>query len=160
MPQEPEIILTPASRARLEAELVEMRTVKRNEIKEAIQKAREYGDLSENFEYAAARREQAILNGRIAEVEAVLARAVMVADEPGEADVVGLGCMVTLQEEEEEEWEIVITDTHSADPLQDRISCTSPLGKALLRRGVGEVVEVETPGGLRTYTVIRVAQSA
>src|SRR5262245_4495538 len=101
-----ELILTESSKRKLEAELTELRTVKRPEITEAIKRAREYGDLSENFEYQAAKQSQAILNGRIAELEALLQRAKVVEDAAAGGDTVGLGSIVLVRDlENEDEWE-------------------------------------------------------
>jgi transcription elongation factor GreA len=149
-----EIILTPASKEKLEAELNHLRVVERPAIAEAIKKAREYGDLSENFEYQAARRSQGILNGRIAELEAVLKRARVVEAHEDE-ETVGLGSVVTVRDlESEDEWDYVIVDAASADPMNDRISYSSPVGQALLKKQVGDVVEVLIPAGKARYEII------
>src|SRR5215468_10492883 len=109
--QQDELILTASSKRRLEEELTELRTVKRPEITEAIKRARAYGDLSENFEYHAARQAQAILNGRIAELEAVLERARVVDDAAAGGEEVSLGSIVMIRDlETEDEWEYTIVD--------------------------------------------------
>jgi transcription elongation factor GreA len=150
-----ELILTESSKRKLEAELTEMRTVKRPEITESIKRAREYGDLSENFEYQAAKQAQAILNGRIAEVEALLDRARVVEDGSAGGDTVGLGAIVMVRDlENEDEWEFTIVDASSADPVNDRISYSSPVGQALMNRKVGDTVEVHIPAGKAHYTVL------
>src|SRR5437870_5135030 len=133
--QQDELILTASSKKRLEEELLELRTVKRPEITEAIKRARAYGDLSENFEYHAARQAQGILNGRIADLEALLERAKVVEDEAAGGETVGLGSIVLVRDlETEDEWEYTIVDASSADPLNDRISYSSPVGQALIKR--------------------------
>ncbi len=150
-----ELILTVSSKKRIEEELTELRTVKRSEVTEAIARARAYGDLSENFEYQAARQSQAILNGKIAELEALLERARVVDDAAVGGDIVGLGSTVTVRDlETEDEWEFVIVDATSADPLNDRISYSSPVGQSLIERKIGEVVEVAIPDGKTRYEII------
>lgn len=152
-----DLILTASSKQRLEEELTHLRTVKRPAATEAIRRAREYGDLSENFEYHAARRDQAILNGRIAELEALLDRARIVADEVTGGDSVSLGSLVLVRDlETEDEWEYTIVDATSADPLNDRISYSSPVGQALLRKKIGDVVEVEVPAGTARYQILNI----
>src|SRR5579871_1311966 len=101
--QPEEIILTVSSKKQKEEELTYLRTVERPHITEAIRKAREYGDLSENFEYQSARQAQAILNGRIAELEALLERARVVDDAAAGIDTVQIGCAVTVKYLEDEE---------------------------------------------------------
>jgi transcription elongation factor GreA len=150
-----EIILTAGSKKQKEEELTYLRTVKRPEITEAIKRAREYGDLSENFEYQAARQAQAILNGRIAELEALLERARVVDDAAAGGDTVGLGSIVAVKDlETEDEWEYTIVDATSADPANDRISYTSPVGKALMHHKIGDVVEVAIPAGTARYEIM------
>lgn len=153
--QSDELIITASSKKQREAELYRMRTVERPEITEAIRKAREYGDLSENFEYQAARQAQAILNGKIAELEALLERARVVDDEVVESDVVGLGATVTVRDlAEDDEWEFTIVDATSADPINDRISYLSPVGKALMQKRVGDVVTIPLPDRKAEYEII------
>src|SRR5436309_539092 len=121
-----EIILTESSYKRLQEELDHMKTVKRAQIAEALRKARGYGDLSENFEYHAARRDQGILNGRIAEMERTLEIARVVPDGAGGADLAGLGTAVMVKDlETEDEWEYTLVDVVQADPVNDRISVQS-----------------------------------
>lgn len=156
MHQPDEIILTPASKKKLEEELIHIRSVKRPEVNDAIRRAREYGDLSENFEYQAARQAQAILNGRVAELEAILDRAKIVETDQN-VDSVGLGSTVLVYDlEMEEEWELVIVDAASADPMNDQISVSSPIGQALMGKKVTEVATAETPNGLAQYKILSI----
>ena len=151
--QQNELVITPQRRSQIEQELTDLRVVKRPEILEAISKAREYGDLSENFEYQAARQAQAILNGRIEELEHILDRAV-VQENAIASDNVGMGAVVTVRDlENEDEWEYTIVDAISADPANDRISLTSPVGKALMGKKIGEKVEVAIPAGTAHYEI-------
>jgi len=153
-----EIILTTSRKKELEEELRVLRMVRRPEITEQIKRAREYGDLSENFEYQAAKQAQAILNGKIAELEAVLDRATVVVDGAsvgGEA--VDIGSIVLVREvETEDDWEVTIVDAMSADPMNDRISYSSPVGQALMRHKVGDIVEVTLPNGKAKYEIFSI----
>ena len=154
--QHEELILTASSKRQKEEELTQLLTVKRPEITEAIRKAREYGDLSENFEYQSARQAQAINNGRIAELQALLERARVVDDAAVGGDTVGLGSIVKvrdLDDEDEDEWEYTIVDATSADPANNRISFSSPVGQALKNKKVGEVVAIPLPGGTARYEI-------
>ena len=152
-----DIILTESSIGKLKAELAQMKTVKRAEITQAIRTARGYGDLSENFEYHAARQEQGILNGKIAELERILEIAVIVPDAPQNEYDIGLGCIVKVRDlDEDDEWEYWLVDHHNADPMNDRISVSSPVGQALIGRAVGDNIEVEIPAGLAHYEIVAV----
>lgn len=149
------LILTATTKRQKEEELNHLRSVERPLVTEQIKRAREYGDLSENFEYQAARQSQAILNGKIAEIEALLERATIVEDPIGGSDKIGIGSIVTVKDlETEDEWEYTIVDATSADPANDRISYSSPVGKALMKRKVGEIVEVAIPAGMAKYEIV------
>ncbi len=150
-----ELILTASTRKQKEEELNRLRSIDRPAVTESIKRAREYGDLSENFEYQAARQSQAILNGKIAEIEALLDRATIVDDPVGGTDEIGFGSVVTVRDlETEDEWDYVIVDATSSDPANDRISYSSPVGRALMNRKVGDVVEVAIPAGLAKYEIV------
>jgi len=154
-----DLILTASSKRQKEEELTYLRTVERPKITEAIRKAREYGDLSENFEYHSARQSQAILNGRIAELEALLDRARVVDDAAPGTETVQIGCIVTVKyvsEDDEEEIEYTIVDAASADPINDRISYASPVGQALIKHRVGEAVEATLPGGKAQFQILSI----
>ena len=149
-----ELILTASSRRKIEDELALIRTVKRPEVTEAIRRAREYGDLSENFEYQAAKQAQAILNGRQADLEALLDRARFVEDGSVGGEFVGLGAIVKVKDlESDDEWEYTIVDATSADPANDLISYASPVGQALIKHKVGDVVNVALPNGAAKYEI-------
>ena len=156
--QRDKIILTTSRKKELESELKELRMVRRPEITEQIKRAREYGDLSENFEYQAAKQAQAILNGKIAELEAVLDRAEVVLDGAGAGgEHVDIGSIVQVRElETEDEFEIRIVDAMSADPLNDRISYSSPVGQALMQHKVGDIVEATLPSGKTRYEIANI----
>lgn len=156
--QRDEIILTTSRKRELEEELRTLRTVRKPEILEQIKRAREYGDLSENFEYQAARQAQAINNGKIAELEAVLDRARVVEDDASAGgEVVGIGSIVQIREvETEDDWELTIVDAMSADPMNDKISYSSPVGKALLDHKLGDIVEATLPAGRVKYEILSI----
>jgi transcription elongation factor GreA len=152
-----EIILTESSYKKIQQELEYLKTVKRSEISEALRKARGYGDLSENFEYHAARRDQGILNGRIAEMEKTLEVATVVSDATVKSDAAGLGSIVMVRDlEAGDEWEYTLVDAVQADPVNDRISLQSPVGEALMNCKVGDVVEVEIPAGTVRYEILNI----
>ncbi|MDW8107966.1 MAG: transcription elongation factor GreA [Armatimonadota bacterium] len=152
-----EILITPEGYERLKRELEELKTVKRREIVERIKAARALGDLSENFDYQDAKRQQAFLEGRIRDLETVLSRARIV-PRPDNADrIVHMGSKVTLQDlETGKERTITIVGSFEADPLQDLISILSPLGEALLGKAAGEEVVVNTPKGEVRYRITRI----
>ncbi|MEN3002077.1 MAG: transcription elongation factor GreA [Armatimonadota bacterium] len=150
----PEILMTREGYERLKKELEELKTVKRREIAERLRHARSLGDLSENFDYQDARRQQALLEGRIRDLEHVLQRAKIV-DRPDHAtEVAHLGSRVRLRDlDSGREREITLVGSFEADPLQDRISIVSPLGEALLGKSAGDEVEVQTPKGIVRYKI-------
>lgn len=149
-----DIILTESSYQKLREELETLKTTKRAEIAEAIRKARAYGDLSENFEYHAARRDQGILNGKIAELEKTLEVATVVPDRRGNTDDIGLGSIVLVRDmETDDEWEYSLVDAVQADPVNDRISVHSPVAQALIGGKVGDVVDVPLPDGKAQYEI-------
>lgn len=149
-------ILTESSLRQLREELEYLKTSKRRELAEALRTARAYGDLSENFEYHAARRDQAIVNGRIAQIEAMIEHATIVSDEPaGDPDAIGLGSRVRVRIiDDDEEWEFTLVDPVQADPIMDLISIQSPMASALLDKTVGDVVDVAAPGGVIRYEIL------
>jgi len=152
-----EIILTESSFQKLQQELEHMKTVKRAEMAEALRKARAFGDLSENFEYHAARRDQGILNGKIADLEKKLEMAKVVPDKVLASDEIGLGAIVMVRDlETDDEWEYHVVDALQADPENDKISVHSPVGEALTGHKVGEIIEVPIPDGTARYEILAI----
>ena len=146
MSEQKELYLTQEGLDELRKELDELIQVRRPEVITALKDARAQGDLSENAEYDAARTEQAIVESRIKELEAMLERAVIITKV--DTDVVSIGTKVTLEyvdEEEEEEYSIV--GSSEADPFTNKISNESPIAKAIMGLKVGSVVSVESPNG-------------
>ncbi len=147
--------LTPEGRRKLERELEHLRTVRRKEVAENLASAVEEGDLTENAGYEEAKREQAFVEGRIRDIEAILADAQDLAHS-GDSDMVQLGATVTVAEDGEAPEEYQIVGRAEADPLRGRISNESPLGKALLGCRVGDKVTVETPNGPILFGVLNI----
>ena len=143
-------IISPEGKKRMEAELSELKTVKRKEIVERIELAKEHGDLSENAEYNQAREEQAFIEGRILELENILKNAVIA--ENHDNSQVQVGSTVILLSSDKQ-LKFTIVGSHEGDPAQGLLSCDSPIGQAVLGRLKGEEVTVETPRGLTVYTV-------
>ena len=124
-----------------------LQTVKRQEIVERISEARSHGDLSENAEYDAARNEQAANEGEIAELEYKIKNAVIVTISD-DTSFVHIGSKVTVYDEDlDEEETYEITGSMEADPMANKISNESPVGKALLKHKVGETVKINAPDG-------------
>lgn len=154
-----QITLTDEGLKKLEAELENLKTVKRKEIAEKIKVALSFGDLSENSEYDEAKNEQAFIEARIAEIEAML-KIVKVLDESElSTEHVAVGSKVRLKDMEfgdEEEYQIV--GSTEADPNAGRISDESPIGKAILGHKVGDIVEVEVPDGMISFEVLEISK--
>jgi len=140
--------LTPEQHARLTADLAELEGPKRQEIVDAIRVARGHGDLSENFEYHAAKNEQALLERRITILRDRLDHAQIV--EPGDAEVVSVGSRVVVEDEAGERFEIEL----SALGGPGTVSPQSPLGSAILGRRVGDRVEVKAPRGAWSARIV------
>ncbi|WP_072902893.1 transcription elongation factor GreA [Hathewaya proteolytica] len=150
-------MMTPNGIKKLEDELEFLKTVKRREITEKIKVALSFGDLSENAEYDEAKNEQAFLEGRIAEIENTLRNAEVIDETDLQDDIVNLGCIVTVKDYEfDEEIDFSIVGTSEADPMNYRISNESPVGNALMRKKVGDEVEITTPDGVVKYKILEV----
>ena len=131
-----------------------LQTEKRQEVVARIQEARSHGDLSENAEYDAARSEQSAVEGEIAELDYKIKNAVIV-EENNDDTYVHIGCFVKVYDSMfEEECEYEITGSMESDPVQGKISNESPVGLALMRRKVGDEVEVNAPDGTYTLKVL------
>ena len=158
-----EVVVTHEGYKKLEQELVSLRTVKRKEVAEKIKVARGYGDLSENAEYDAAKEEQAIVEARIADLEATLKVARIIDDDDLSAGTVSIGMRVRILAEgddEDEAEEYDITGSTEADMDMNRISDESPVGAALVGHKAGDEVEVTLPNGnIIDYKILSVARS-
>lgn len=148
--------LTQEGYSKLQEELDLLRTTRRQEIAERLHEAMEGGELIDNAEYEAAKNEQAFVEGRIKELEILLATAKIV-DETIPVDTIQVGAEVEIQEEGSTTIEkYFIVGAAEANPAKNKISNESPLGKALLNKKAGDKVLVDAPGGLFTVTVIKV----
>ncbi|KUJ89843.1 MAG: GreA/GreB family elongation factor [Thermoanaerobacter thermocopriae] len=151
------VILTYEGLKKLEEELEYLKTVKRAEVAEKIKQARAFGDLSENSEYDEAKNEQAFIEGRIATLEAMLKNAKVIDEEDIKLDQVSIGCTVKVYDESyNEEVEYTIVGSAEADPMNNKISDESPIGKALLGKKVGDVVSVEVPAGIIKLKILEI----
>lgn len=152
-----EVILTKEGKEELEKRLDFLKVTKRAEITERIKTAREFGDLSENAEYDAAKNEQAMIEGEIAEIEAKLKYAIIIKESATKKGTVSLGSKVDIVDNDSGEtlsYEIV--GTTEADVELGRISNESPIGNALLGHKAGDVVSVKVPAGTTTITIKKV----
>lgn len=144
-----EVILTKEGKEELEKRLEYLKVTKRAEITERIKTAREFGDLSENAEYDAAKNEQAMVEGEILEIENKLKYAVIIKDSLGKKGTVSLGNKVEfINEDTGETFVYEIVGTTEADVEQGRISNESPIGNALLGRKVNDSIKVQVPAGI------------
>jgi len=153
------IPVTKQGHAVLEAELKNLKSVRRPAVIEAIATAREHGDLSENAEYHAAREQQSFIEGRIMELEAVMSRAQII--DPLTMvghDTVKFGATVTvIDEETEEETQYQIVGEHEADADKGKLSITAPICRAMIGKGEGDSISVKTPKGAKDYEILTVS---
>ncbi|MGR3542140.1 MAG: transcription elongation factor GreA [Hasllibacter sp.] len=150
------IPLTPAGAKRLEAELKHLKSEERPAIIRAIAEAREHGDLSENAEYHSAREKQSFIEGRIKELEGTLGLANVI-DPAKQSGPIKFGATVTVFDEDTEDevtWQIVGEPEASTE--EGRLNLKSPLARALIGKEEGDVVEVRTPRGEKSYEVVKV----
>ncbi|MBR5497096.1 MAG: transcription elongation factor GreA [Clostridia bacterium] len=154
-----EFLLTQAAVDELKEKLVEMRTTRRHEVAEKIKEAKSFGDLSENSEYDEAKSEQAKLEASIAELEYTLQHVKIIDESALGTDTVHIGSFVKVFDKEfNEEVKYQIVGFPQADPLENKLSDESPIGKGLLGHKVGDVVDVETPGGVITLEIREISK--
>lgn len=154
-------MLTAEGLKNLEEELADLQNVKRKEIAEKIKVARSYGDLSENSEYDDAKNEQAIMEARIATIEAILKTAEIIDESNTSTENVHLTSIVTVEmikTGKQSKYKIVGSGSNETNPREGKISDESPVGKALMGKSVGDVVEVETPGGTIALKIIEISK--
>ena len=152
-----EVLMTREALEKQKEELEYLKTFKRQEIAERIERARAFGDLSENSEYDEAKSEQAKLEAEINDIETMLSRATIIDEETVNSEVVHLGSVVTIKStvRGSAEKTYTITGFAQANPTEGKISDESPVGKALLGHKVGDKVEVEAPRGIMTYKITK-----
>lgn len=157
---EKDVILTRDGLEKLELELEDLKTVKRKEVADRIKQAIGFGDLSENSEYEDAKNEQAFIEGRILTLEKMLRNVKVIEDDNVVEGEVSIGSVVKVRDiemDEEEEYKLV--GTVEADPMNNRISNESPVGRAIIGHKVGEIVDVEVPMGIIKYEIMSVTNA-
>ena len=153
-----DIYLTRKGYDKLREELEYLKTVKRREISEALKKAREFGDLSENAEYEAAKEAHALNETKIAELEDKLSRSRIIEDENISYDEVRIGAKVILKDlDSGEELEYTIVSEEEADYEQGKISLGSPVGRGLMGHKEGETAEIDIPAGTLKYKILKIS---
>jgi len=151
------IPMTPEGLAALESELKRLKEIERPAVIRALAESREHGDLSENAEYHAARERQGFIEGRVAELEDKIRRAMVIDRSKLSGQGIMFGALVTLADEDtDDEATYRIVGADEADVKRGLISITAPLARALIGKHAGENVEVETPGGTKAYEILSV----
>lgn len=152
-----EVLLTEEGLAKINQELEELKTKKRHEVAARLKEAIAQGDLSENSEYDAAKEEQAFIESRIVTLENMLRNAKIISQDSLNKDVVSVGAKVTIQELPEGDVETyTIVGSAESDPSSGRISNESPIGKELIGKKVGEIVDVPVPSGTLQFKVVKI----
>ena len=150
-------IITYAGLKQYEDELQDLKVNRRREVAQKIKEAREQGDLSENAEYDAAKDEQRDIELRIEELEKLLKNAEVVDEDEVDLDKISIGCKVKVYDVDfDEEMEFKIVGSTEANSLQNKISNEAPVGRALIGKSVGDVVDVETQAGIIQYKVLEI----
>lgn len=154
-----QVTVTGEGLKKMKEELDYLKNVRRKEVSDAIGVARSFGDLSENSEYDEAKNEQALVESRIVQIEAMLKNVKILDEDELTNDIVSVGSKIKLFDKEfDEEVDYQIVGSTEADPMSGRISDESPVGQSLLGHKVGDVVEVETPGGGCLYEVLEITK--
>ena len=157
MEDKKEILLTQDGYQKLENEVELLKTVRRREVAERIKVAISFGDISENAEYDEAKNEQAQLEERILKLENMIRKAVIIDESNLDINVVTIGSIVKVNDVDfDEEVEYVIVGSAEADPYEGKISNESPVGRALLGRTVGDVVDVQVPDGIAKFKILEI----
>jgi len=150
------IYLTKEGKEKLQVELEELEGPQRAEIAARLKSAIEMGDLSENADYHKAKEDQGFLEGKIMEIKYTLDFAIIVEENRKCQDKVRVGCNITVQEEDFPPEIYFLVGSNEADPTENKISHVSPIGKALLDKEVGEIVEIKTPGGEYSLKILEI----
>ncbi len=149
--------MTSAGYSALDEELKRLKSVERPSVIAAISEARSHGDLSENAEYHAAKERQGWIEGRIAEIEDKISRAQVIDVSKLSGKQIKFGATVTVVDEDTEKQDrYQIVGEHEADVKKGRVSVTSPIARSLIGKETGDVVEVNTPGGVKAYEITAV----
>ena len=153
-----EYIMTQEMYDKMKERLEYLKTVARKEVSQKISIARDFGDLSENAEYSAAREEQAQIEGEILEIEAKLNNAKIIAFDSVNKNTIGVGCKVKLLDKVfDEEIEYTIVGTVEVNIAENKISNESPIGKALIGKKVGDVISVQTARATLEFEVLSIS---
>ena len=152
-----DVLLTPEGLDKLKAEIEHLSTDKRREVAERIKEAREFGDISENSEYDDAKNEQAMLEARIASLEDKLRSASVIDSSELDNDIVRVGSLVNVKDEGSgKSLKYTIVGSTEANPAENKLSNESPVGKAIMGRKKGEVVEVTAPRGALRFKIVEI----
>ena len=144
---------------KLQEELEYLVTVRRKEVADKLKEARSYGDLSENAEYDEAKNEQGMLEAQIADLEVIIANAIIVDDGSVSMNEVGVGSFVKLKDFELDDIvEYQVVGSTESDPDNNKISDESPIGKACLKKHVGDILEVEVPAGTLKFEILNISR--
>ncbi len=157
MENKKEILLTQEGYKKLEDELEMLKTVRRREVADRIKVAISFGDISENAEYDEAKNEQAQVEERILKLESMVRRAVIIDESKIDVNIVTIGSIVKVNDVEfDEEVEYTIVGSAEADPYEGKISNESPVGRALLGRTIGDVIDVQVPDGVAKFEILEI----
>ena len=152
-----QIVVTESSYQKLKEELDYLKNVKRKEAAENVGIARSFGDLSENSEYDEAKNEQAKIEAQISELEETINHAKVISDHEIQTDMVSVGVSVTVYDMDfDEEVEYQIVSSREVDPLENKISDQSPIGRALIGTKVDDVVSVDVPDGVAKFKIVKI----
>lgn len=165
MSESKKYMMTYSGVKKLEEELEFLKTVKRKDITEKIKVALSFGDLSENSEYDEAKNEQAFVEGKIIQLENMLKNAVVVDESEVQSDVVNIGTKVKIKDLDfdpdvdfEEIMKLTIVGSAEANPIENRISNESPIGKGIIGKKVGDVVTIPVPDGTKMYEIQEISR--
>ena len=153
---EKDVILTPEGFEKLQKELETLTTDRRRDVADRIREAREFGDISENSEYDDAKNEQAMLENQIAKLEEQLRAARVIDSSEVSRDTVSLGSQVTVEHEGGKKATYMIVGSAEANPAENKLSNESPVGKAIMGKKKGEIVEVSAPRGARKFKIMEI----
>ena len=154
--QDKVVYLTPEGKQRFTAELRELQTVRRHEVEEQIRRAKEFSDAVDNAEYDEAKTEQSFVEGRIQELERMLASAKLIEEPTTKADFVRMGSHIKVVDSEGDEETYYLVGSHEADPRRGLISNESPIGRALIGKREGDEVTVVAPAGAFNLKILEI----
>jgi transcription elongation factor GreA len=155
--QDKVVYLTPEGKQRFTAELRELQTVRRHEVEEQIRRAKEFSDTVDNAEYDEAKTEQSFVEGRIQELERMLAAAKLIEEPTTKADFVRMGSHIKVVDSEGDKETYYLVGSHEADPRRGLISNESPIGRALIGKREGDEVTVVAPAGAFNLRILEIS---